>query len=271
MNEPQFILIDGSYFIFFRYYAILNWFKLAKKDQKLDKENPPEKNKDFIDKFIKTFDQKIKDIPRKLKINNSIILVARDCPREKIWRIKFLSTYKANRVYDDTFLGGPFFKMAYHNDLFIKAGAKRLFSFPTLEADDCLAILTKNILEKYPKSNINIITSDMDYLQLACENVKLYDLKFKKLTERKSSFNNAEKDLFIKILTGDKSDNIPGVFKKCGPKTACKYFENKELFKKKLKETKGALEKYNLNKKIIDFNEIPKNLIDEFKLAYNIL
>ena len=40
----------------------------------------------------------------------------------------------------------------------------------------------------------------MDYLQLAQSNVSLYDLKFKKLTERKSSFNNAEKDLFVKIV-----------------------------------------------------------------------
>ena len=111
----------------------------------------------------------------------------------------------------------------------------------------------------------------MDYLQLAKSNVHIYDLKFRKLTERKSSFNNAEKDLFVKILTGDKSDNISSVFKKCGPKTACKYFDNKELFNKKLQETDGALEKYNLNRKLIDFNEIPKNLITEFKSAYNIL
>ena len=146
-----------------------------------------------------------------------------------------------------------------------------VFRYPTLEADDCLAILTKDILSKYPNSNINIITSDMDYLQLASEKVNLYDLKFKKLTERKSSFNNAEKDLFVKILTGDKSDNIKGVFKKCGPKTACKYFDNKELFQKKLQETEGALERFKLNKKIIDFNEIPEDLVEEFKAAYNIL
>ncbi len=271
IQQHQFILIDGSYFIFFRYYAILNWFKLAKRDQTLDKEHPPEKNNDFVDKFTKTFQQKMQEIPKKLKIDNPIILVGKDCPRQKIWRMKHLSTYKANRVYDDSFLGGPFFKKVYNEDLFTKAGAKIVFQHPTLEADDCLAILTKDILSKYPNSNINIITSDMDYLQLASENVSLYDLKFKKLTERKSSFNNAEKDLFVKILTGDKSDNIKGVFKKCGPKTACKYFDNKELFQKKLQETEGALERFNLNKKIIDFNEIPEDLVVNFKAAYNIL
>jgi len=110
----------------------------------------------------------------------------------------------------------------------------------------------------------------MDYLQLANDNIQLYDLKYKKLTERKSSFNNAEKDLFVKILTGDKSDNIKGVFKKCGPKTACKYFDNKELFEEKLNSVEGAMERYLLNKKIIDFNEIPEELVKNFLEEYEL-
>ena len=110
----------------------------------------------------------------------------------------------------------------------------------------------------------------MDYLQLARENVELYDLKYKKLTERKSSFNNAEKDLFVKILTGDKSDNITGVFKKCGPKTASKYFDNRELFQKQLEKEEGSKEKYELNRKIIDFNYIPIELVQGFKGKYGI-
>ena len=39
-EQPNFILVDGSYYIFYRYYAIFNWFKLAKKDETL--ENPIE-------------------------------------------------------------------------------------------------------------------------------------------------------------------------------------------------------------------------------------
>ena len=33
-----------------------------------------------------------------------------------------------------------------------------------------------------------------------------------------------------------KSDNIPGIFTKCGIKTAEKYYDNKELFNEKLKK-----------------------------------
>ncbi len=262
----NFILIDGSYFVFFRYYALLNWYKLAKKDTV---ENPIE-NKEFVEKFKKTFVSKLQEIKKKLKIENPVIIVGKDCPRNTIWRMKYLSSYKANRVYDDSFLGGPFFKLVYEDDLFIRGGANRIFKFPTLEADDCLAILTKKIINTFPHGKITIITSDMDYLQLACDNVELYDLKYIKLTERKSSYNNAEKDLFVKILTGDKSDNIKGVFRKCGPKTACKYFDNRELFQQKLKDEEGAMERYLLNKKIIDFNEIPEDLIKNFIEEYDI-
>ena len=149
-EQPHFILIDGSYFVFYRYFAILNWFKLAKKDQIIDKDNLPENNTEFVEKFKKTFQTKLLEIPKKLKIKNPIILVGRDCPREEIWRMKHLNTYKANRVYDDTFLGGPFFKMAYNDNLFQEGGAKEVFRFPQLEADDCLAILTKEYYKKIP-------------------------------------------------------------------------------------------------------------------------
>ena len=157
-----------------------------------------------MEKFKKTFDLKIKEIQKKLKIDNPIIIVGRDCPRETIWRMKYLPSYKQNREYSE-FLGGPFFKFAYKENLFIKAGASKILKYPQLEADDCLAILTNTLKKTFPEGKITIITSDMDYLQLASENVELYDLKFKKLTERKSSYNNVKKDLFVKILTGDKA------------------------------------------------------------------
>jgi len=267
MNK-SYILIDGSYFIFFRYYAIHNWFKIAKKDVALD--NPIE-NIDFVNKFKKTFISKIKEIPKKLNLDNPHIIVGRDCPRATIWRMKLLETYKANRVYDETFKAGPFFKLAYNEDLFTQGGSNMTISCPELEADDCIAILTKEIIKTNKKANITIITSDMDYLQLARPNVQLFDLKFKKLTERKTAYDNPDKDLFIKIVTGDKSDNIQGVFKRCGAKTACKYYDNIELFKKQLDKEEGSKERFLLNKKIIDFNEIPTHLVEKFMKMQSVL
>ena len=175
--------------------------------------------------------------------------------------------YKKNRVYDDSFMGGPFFEMAYKEDLFLQGGAKIILEHESLEADDCVALTTKHILSLYPDAHIWIITSDMDYLQLSEENVHLYNLKFKKLTDSKTSFNDPKKDLFCKIVTGDKSDCIPSIFKRCGLKTASKYYENKMLFMEKLVE-KHAKIRFALNRKLIDFNEIPKELVSEFNLKY---
>ena len=80
---------------------------------------------------------------------------------------------------------------------------------------------------------------------------------------------NAEQDLFCKIVIGDKSDDIPGIFKKCGPKTAIRYFNDKMAFDKQLK-IENAYEKYEKNKKLVDFNEIPEDLVLEFMVNLNI-
>jgi 5'-3' exonuclease len=116
--------------------------------------------------------------------------------------------------------------------------------------------------------NIYIITSDKDYLQLAQDRVQIYNLAFKKLTEQKSCTGNAECDLFCKILTGDVSDNIPSVFPKCGPKTALKYFVNRDLLDKKLQESEVYKNAYELNRQLIDFRNIPTELVSEFTNTY---
>jgi len=108
-------------------------------------------------------------------------------------------------------------------------------------------------------------------LQLASEKVTLIDLKFKNLRESKNSYKDAEKDLFCKIVSGDKSDNIESVFKRCGLKTAANLYDNKELFYKKLSEDPFAKKIYDRNTKIINFNNIPTNIIDEFTKTLDIL
>ena len=70
-------------------------------------------------------------------------------------------------------------------------------------------------------------------------------------------------DLFCKIITGDKSDNICGVFKKCGKVTALKLWNDKNSLEKKL-DKENSREIFERNKKIIDFRGIPTKLSDEF-------
>ena len=270
-----FLFIDGSYFCFYRYHSLITWWKHAYSNE-LDVLNNPYDNELFVNKFKHTFVDNIQKLQHKLGISlninsNFTMLVGKDCKRENIWRHNFFSNYKTNRIENNTFMGGPFFKMVYEDDLFLKGGVNHILKHQYLEADDCIAITVKYLLQKYNQDcEIYIITSDKDYLQLAQNNVHLYNLKFDKLTEHKSSTKNSSCDLFCKILTGDVSDNIPSVFPKCGFKTALKYFNNNELFQQKLCEKEEYQQQFLLNQKLIDFNYIPQQYIHEFIELNNI-
>ena len=267
-DSHTFIFIDGSYFCFYRYHSLITWWKNAYPDES-DVLLDPYKNEKFVEKFKKTFVENIQKIKKGLKINKKvspIIIVGKDCKREHIWRNKIYPNYKATRSNgpEDGFMGGPFFKMAYDDNLFIQGGAKSILKHLHLEADDCIAISVKYVLKTYPNSTIYIITSDKDYLQLAEPRVQLYNLAFKNLTQQKSCTGDSSCDLFCKILAGDISDNIPSVFPKCGPKTALKYYQNRELFDKKLAESEQYKKTYELNSILIDFNNIPQEIVTDF-------
>ena len=259
LDDATYILIDMSYFIFYRYYALVSWWKHAKPDNLLDISKILE-NKEFMDKFEKTFVDKIKEIPKKLKLKNMIYFAAKDCPRKDIWRNEFYNKYKEHREMDDNFMVGPFFEKAYQ---ILEQEHIPILYHPKLEADDCIALACTYILSKYTHSIIYIIANDMDYLQLAQEKINIINLKYKYLTSNKNWSGNPQKDLFCKIVMGDKSDNIPSIFNKCGPKTALKCYEDTEYFKRKL-ETESISDNYIKNRKLIDFNEIPKDLQEEF-------
>ena len=129
-----------------------------------------------------------------------------------------------------------------------------------MEGDDCIALMTQKLKED---NNIYIIASDMDYLQLLDDNVSVITLKYKLIKDSKKWSGDAKKDLFCKIVMGDKSDDIPAIFAKCGIKTAIKCYDDNEYFEKRL-ETEKTNEIYQLNKKLIDFNEIPVELKIQF-------
>ena len=262
--NPTFIFVDGSYYCFYRYFALQQWWRNAYPDEPLD---DPFQNEKFVEKFRKTFVDNLAQMPRRLNIPTNvkpILIIGKDCKREHIWRNEIFANYKANRVEDDGFMGGPFFKMAYDNKLFQKGGAKAILKHPRLEADDCIALSVKYVTNQYPKSRIYIITSDHDYLQLNAPNVQLFTLRYKNIAESKNATGNAKNDLLIKILMGDTSDNIPSVFPKCGLKTAQKCIEDEEFLKKKMDNNPVYYAQYELNEKLVSFDKIPSELVDEF-------
>lgn len=262
----SYLLIDGSYFIFYRIFALTVWWKNAKPDIELKE---PFHNSEFVDKFRSTFISKIKEMIKKLKITNlQKIMVGKDCFQNDIWRKQLYPQYKEGRNEVKNIENNvcDFFKLVYEEDLFKQAGVDYILDHPTLEADDCIALTTKHLLNiKDISAQIYIITSDQDYLQLLHDCVHIYDCKYKLLKDSKKIFDNPKKNLFFKIVGGDKSDNIRSLFKKCGPKTIEKCYSDEKFFQEKLKKEEGAKEQYILNKTLIDFQQIPYDLSQEFQ------
>ncbi|MBR2826763.1 MAG: DNA polymerase I [Erysipelotrichaceae bacterium] len=94
-----------------------------------------------------------------------------------------------------------------------------------IEADDIIGSLSR----KYADEDVNILTSDKDMLQLINDNTKVWLMK-KGITEMECMDEQALYERFqlkplqiidLKGLSGDPSDNIPGVTK-VGDKTAIK-------------------------------------------------
>lgn len=270
-----YILIDSSYLIFYRYYALVRWWSFAMKDTEL---GIPANNPLFCEKFEKSMIESVSNIKRDLKKQGFIpkekkekkekeeicVIGCRDCPRLQIWRNELYADYKATRVIDDEFLGGAFFKKVFNGDLLDKAGCHHILQRDNLEADDIVAITANYLKKTYPEAKIFIIANDADYLQLCSRNCEILNLKMDILNNGKNSYNCPHKNLFMKIILGDKSDNICPVFSRCSKKLCEELYENPDLFAEKL-HNEDAYEKLLINKMIIDFKEIPEELSQDIE------
>jgi 5'-3' exonuclease len=233
---------------------------------------------EFVTKFIKLFSESILKIKKQLKLHKkeNTVIAGIDCSRKDIWRNSIYSQYKENRYVEaptdnDATTVADFFKLVYANDneLLKNAGAEYIFRCNNLEGDDVLAITKNYIRDKYPDADIYIITGDHDYLQLHDQNTNIINLQFKNLMENKKVFPETDKNLFYKIVLGDKSDCIPPIFKKCGPKTAEKYYLDRKLFDNAIIK-ENARENYDRNKTLVDFAEIPNELVENFMETYKV-
>ena len=171
------------------------------------------------------------------------------------WRKELCPEYKANRaakreqsvVNFDVFfpVATEFFETlhkCFRNIPFIRV--------PRAEADDCIATIVKN----KPEWDIINISSDKDFYQLfKYANYSQYDAVKHEFVQ----CLNPEHALLLKIITGDKSDNIAGLKRGIGPVKALKII-NEDVYK--WVEEENLKEKYELNTKLISFNCIPKEI-----------
>ena len=181
------------------------------------------------------------------------------------WRSAIYSDYKSNRkeARDKTVVDFDKFFPIFNQ--FIK-DIKDIFStiyfmdVPRCEGDDIIAVLCKKI---FKDQEVVIISSDSDMHQLLNKNIKQYDPMKKKFVE----CINPQRELDIKLLTGDKTDNIPPVRKKVGIVTAEKILNTGlDTF---LKESDEIKLNFIRNKTLIDFNYIPEDISKNIINSYN--
>lgn len=252
------LIIDLSYIIFYRYNALLSWYKRAYPDKDID-------NKIISEKYNKLFIKCIEQLIKKYKSEYQQVFFCQDCDRSSNWRYKIYPDYKNNRTYDEYIF--DYFKTTINNLIpyFIGFGCYHL-SINKVEADDIVYFITKKLLDHTDK-NIIIITNDYDYIQMIQDRVKIYNLKDLDLSTKIEQ--SPEIDLKMKIILGDKSDNIPAIFKRCGKATALKYAINQNLLEEKMEQDQELRERYNLNKLLIDLCQIPNEIEKSIETNFN--
>jgi 5'-3' exonuclease len=278
------ILVDSSYTSFYRFFATLRWFSFANKDEykefKGDAKYDWSKNEVFIEKYKKMYLESIIKLVGKKVYNKSKVIFCLDTPKEQVWRSKLMDDYKGERA--DLSLKNnfkPTFQLTY-NELIpnlIEQNPDKITSIrvPEIEADDVIALTVKYIRQKKIDVNVFLISGDEDFKQLGYDRLSFLDYKKNKkpitLTEAE-----AEESLINKIICGDNSDNIKCIFPKdkklVSNALRKKVKESRDELDKFLKDNPESLKKFNLNRKLIDFEYIPKKYHSKvFKLVKKFL
>jgi len=278
------ILIDASYFIFYRFHAILSWWKLRHTDTYDNVKLNPFENELFLSQFHKLCNKSLENIHKQFRETKTDIyqlIISKDCPRCNIWRTKLYDEYKGQRISNSQI--GPFFQYFYEH--IITQTNHIVIEHPHLEADDCIALVVKYMCNSNDIINhikkIIIIASDNDYMQLLDNNrsIVLYDLKYVNLGEKRRIGSNMF-HLFCKIINGDKSDNITPIFKSALNNTKLIELyggnENENIslilsenmnLQNKIKGEKER-ELYHFNSTLIHFDFIPEQYKNEFIAQY---
>jgi 5'-3' exonuclease len=278
------LLVDTSYICYHSMFSAWKTFKdqygdlcPTEPDPNFDPATIPE----FKHLLRERFERAVMTAPLKVHpfIEHKNIIFARDCPKSKIWRIDYYKEYKQERRdakdSERPFAFGGSFNTIYNEIVpdFIDEGAI-LVAAPCSEGDDVIATLIKNkVSDKFI-----VLASDRDLLQLVNNDVTMVDASGKVITyslelelpeeELEKIDFNGKHYIFIKALMGDKSDGITQIHKRCGKKTAIKYFFDKGLLKEKMDADPKISNIIKTNLSIMDFDYIPSEINDAIMEEY---
>ena len=272
------LVIDLSYFVFYRYYALANYFKLSQKRTEFT--NIVE-DTEFIDKYTELFEKTVLELVKKhlgftrkrlREASGLLVIFAKDCCRDDIWRNAIHPEYKKNRDHQKHVVpfDGRIFEHVMRNvipRLVDTYHFMRLVESCGAEADDVAAVVCKQLCTmrkinnedemEATKGRLIVITNDHDYLQLLDVVDGIYNLQGQDLS-KKAQIGPSVKNMYMKVLVGDPSDNIAGVMTKKEVKRLM--MENdtdvlETMIRTALPE--ASLEAFEKNKRLISFEYIP--------------
>ena len=203
MNQPL-ILVDGTAFLFRSYFSTIS--------QNLTNESG------FPTGAMFGVVNAIKHLQR--KYHGSKLIMIFDAKGTN-FRHEIFPEYKANRspAHDDLIVQiEPLYQI-------VRAMGFHFLCEDGVEADDVIATLSKYANDKGIETII--ASGDKDLFQLVGDNIKQLDMKGKLFSEEdvKDKMGVMPSQILdLLALTGDTSDNIPGV-PSVGPKTAAKWLE----------------------------------------------
>lgn len=172
--------------------------------------------------------------------------------------------YKANRKLMPRCFDAYKAKEYISNVIFKELGLEeklgyRFVRVTDCESDDIIAVLMK----RFPNYRCRVLlSSDRDFLQL--KDVYQYNLSGQKIERVIKNHDEMvmtpDEFRLWKIIRGDISDNIKGVFPRHGDVRSYKLVKDKPTLRKMLSESQEAANRYLLNKSLIDFQSIPSDV-----------
>ena len=305
-KTKNFVLFDMSYILFWKYFGIISYYKRQKnQDGILIKINEINQD-DFIGKFVESIKNYFKNMSKVFPVEKYKWVVAKDTPRNHIWRNEIHNNYKGTRDQkgNKEFLSESFKK--FWVDIFKEI--RNIYNITLLEisgceADDVIGMFVKKLKTDSPyskNSKCYIIASDHDYIQLKkYDHVYIHDRRSLSSQDEINKINDIshiyssyviQNFVVFKAFLGDKSDNIDGVSRlHLSPNSESKIKKTmkpraitKAMLTKYLESGPNTLlamldfdnnleakQQYLKNKKLIDFDEIPSHYKSEFDKLYN--
>lgn len=253
------ILIDASYYVFYRYFDTWKRYKQLYSQPS----QPPQElhlSPRFLHHVYQDIDNDILEMRNHWQTTHANIIFCRDCSRRTIWRNDHTENYKTQRPVKELFNPNMFSILTQY----CKDRRYQELYMDKMEADDIISLTKTRLRTMGFYSDIIIITNDNDYLQLLDDQTHAYNMNHDRNNLRLRSAGSPEKDLLVKILMGDRSDNIPPVRPHLGPKKALKLamLPGDEL--DRYLERHNCKDAFERNRRLVDLQAIREDIQDVY-------